>query len=86
MDLESDLQVIAEYVEKYRSQYNITPTYGAKLELSCLAFGEGHNLLYRQLIPTTNGDGYWDCLDDPQIRQLVLDEIIKAKKQEENPR
>ncbi|GEM_PF-6412109 len=79
MGLEQDLEIINDYVKEYRDKYNVVPSYGTKLELSCLAFGEGYNLLYRQLIPTINGDGYWNSMDDPEIRQLVLDEITKAK-------
>ena len=80
MSLESELQIITEYVEEYRVRYHITPTSGVKSELSCLAFGEGYNLLYCQLITTLNGGGYWSCMHDQEIRQLVLDEITKSQK------
>jgi len=82
MGLEEDLRLINDFVEEYRARYKVVPSYGEKLELSCLAFGEGHNLLYRQLIPTINGDGYWTSMHDFEIRQLVLDEISKAKKED----
>lgn len=78
-DLEKEMQRITSYVHNYRKANNIQPTHGSKMELSCYAFGEGHNLLYRQLIPTIDNDGCWDELDDPVIRRLVLDEIDKQE-------
>ncbi|MEK6900079.1 MAG: hypothetical protein AABX05_03060 [Nanoarchaeota archaeon] len=79
MALEEELGLITDYVRTYRIEQNINPTPGEKFEFSCTAFGEGYHLLYRQLMLTTEGTGYWPLVsDDPEIRQLVLDEIAKG--------
>lgn len=76
---EQEMQIIEEFVSVYRERYGITPTRGFKPEGSCICFGEGHNLLYRQLVLTTKGDGDWLSLKDAEIRKLVLDEIAIAE-------
>jgi hypothetical protein len=75
-----DLELIVEFVREYRANAGITPTPGIKPELSCIAFGEGYNLLYRQLVTTFEGEGGWNELDCPEIRELVLRQIQKDKK------
>lgn len=78
MALEDEMQIITGYVEQYRRDYAITPTFGVKPEFSCFAFGEGYNLLYTQLIPTVTGSGYWQQVEkDPEILKLVLEQIEK---------
>lgn len=80
MGLEDEMQIIVDFVEQYRTKHKVTTTFGEKSELSCLAFGEGHNLLYAQLIPTVNDSGYWQQLEkDPEIRKLVLEQIEKEQ-------
>ena len=78
-DPKSQTQTITDYVNAYRIKHNITPTPGRKLEFSCYAIGEGTNLLYRQLVPTINGDGDWPSLQDGEIRKLVLEQIAKDR-------
>jgi len=74
-----ELEEIVNFVEAYRAKNGVKPTYEIKCEPSCEAFGEGHNLLYCQLIPTVNGDGCWKEIEDSGIRKLVLEEIKKSK-------
>ena len=72
---------IEEWVRNYRNRNNIIPTPGRKPELSCIAFGEGNNLLW-SLIKTVERDGAWKELDEDEkgeVIQLVLDEIKKPK-------
>lgn len=89
MDAVSDISKVIEHteicfieraVEYLRKLYVINPTPGYKFELSDIAFGEGHNLLYRQLLLTTNGYDAWQGLKDHDIRALVIDEIHKDRK------
>lgn len=77
---EDEMKTITDFVEKYRKEKKITPTPGIKFELSCTAFGEGYNLLYTQLVYTTNGYGSWQELKDEEVRKLVLDQIKKDSK------
>lgn len=77
---ESELKTIVDFVESYRSKRGIIPTSGIKFEPSCIAFGEGHNLLYAQLMNTTNGTGGWLELEDSEVRGLVLEQIGKDRK------
>jgi hypothetical protein len=72
-----ELSKIIEAVEDYRVKHCVIPTPERKFELSCIAFGESHNLLYRQLIPTTNGEGGWQELDDEKVRKEVLAQLKK---------
>lgn len=74
---QAEVRFIEKAVEHLRKLYCINPTPGYKFELSDIAFGEGHNLLYRQLLLTTNGYGAWQGLKDHDIRALVIDEIHK---------
>lgn len=73
-----EMDIIREFVRYTREKERIMPTEGYKFEMSCFAHGEGQNLLYRQLIPTTDGCGGWEELEDPEIRDLVLDVIKKT--------
>jgi hypothetical protein len=72
-----ELALILDFVERYRRENNIAPSRGRKFELSCEAFGEGYNLLYRQLIPTIEGSGGWEEIEDEKVRQEVLNQIKK---------
>ena len=54
---QQELDAIRQYVHNYRKAHGVVPTYGRKPELSCIIHGEGHNLLYRQLIPTVDDGG-----------------------------
>jgi len=73
----SEIARIIAFVEDYRTRYNIIPTNGYKPELSCYAFGEFYNLLYRQLVLTINGDAGWKEIENDEIRKGVLEEIKK---------
>ena len=78
---ELKIDKIKTWVKNYRKREKITATSGLKFELSCEAFGEGHNLL-RQLILTIDGDGSWKELDEDQngnIIDLVLKEIESGR-------
>ncbi|OGG44822.1 hypothetical protein A2673_02190 [Candidatus Kaiserbacteria bacterium RIFCSPHIGHO2_01_FULL_50_13] len=70
-----EMKEIEDFVHQYRREYDIVPTPGCKSELSCIAFGEGWNLLFRQLITTKDGDGDWPSLQYADIRAIVLREI-----------
>lgn len=74
-ELKKKIDYIKAWVHKYREVYNIKPTPGIKHELSCIAYGEGYNLLYNQLIPTVDGDGAWNELNSKEVVDLVLNEI-----------
>ena len=71
------MKTITDYVTAYRSKHDIQPTPGRKHELSCIQFGEGYNLLYRQLITTDENCGGWLELNSPEVRTLVLEQIAK---------
>lgn len=70
---------IIEYVHDYRNKNNVIPTHGYKPEPSCIAFGEFHNLLWCQLIPTTDGDGGWHEIDDYEICKGVYSYIQRER-------
>ena len=75
-DYELEMKTIVDFVEDYRKKHNIVPIRGRKIEMSGIAFGEGYNLLYCQLI-LTNNDYSWSELEDLDVRKLVLDQIKK---------
>ena len=80
MNRQEKIDKITSAVDRYREEHNVTPTPGAKDELSCFAIGEGHNLLHRQLIPTTNDTGSWETeIHDgtDEVLDLVLEQIEK---------
>jgi hypothetical protein len=81
MPKDLEMNRIIMYVKSYRARENVIPSPGMKPELSCEIFGEGYNLLYRQLITTNNGDGCWPEIEDDAVRQLVIDEINKDIKE-----
>ena len=84
MSVDLELELITHFVEQDRIRCNITPTYGAKFELSCEAFGEGANL-YRQLLLTVNGCEYWETISrDAEQRKLVLDYIRHEQRRMQN--
>ncbi|MBS3107999.1 hypothetical protein J4468_03735, partial [Candidatus Woesearchaeota archaeon] len=62
-----EIKFIEDFVNQYRTDYNIAPTPGYKFELSCYAFGEFYNLLYRQLVLTINGDAGWKEIENDEI-------------------
>jgi hypothetical protein len=74
------MEKIYAYVKSYRAKLGIKPTPGRKDEPSCIMLGEGHNLLYYQLITTPEGTGGWRELQHEDVRQLVLEEIAKTEK------
>lgn len=80
LDEDAEMKIIYDFVEVYRKKQGIVPTPGRKIELSCEAFGEGYNLLYRQLILTTNGLDGWLEVKNSEVRKLVLDQILKESK------
>jgi len=80
-DAKKETRKIIDFVRMYRKKHGITPTPGYKSELSCIAVGEGRNLLFRQLILTVEGDAAWLSLEDPQIRKIVLDEIAAENRE-----
>lgn len=77
---DAEMKIIEDFVDKYRAKKGIVPTLGIKPEPSCIAFGEGHNLLYVQLINTINGYGGWLELKDAEVRELVLKQIERDYK------
>jgi hypothetical protein len=76
-DYLTEMSLIEGYVKSYRIENKIIPTPERKIEFSCFAFGEGYNLLYRQLTTTTIGEGSWNELDYAPNRELVLNQILK---------
>ena len=70
------LREICRLVEIIRLRQGIVPTDEHKIEPSCIMFGEFHNLVFFQLIPTTNFQGSWNELkDSPEIVAGVLDQL-----------
>lgn len=77
---EKKIKQIIAWVRKYRKENDITPTPGLKYELSCEAFGEGHNLLFRQLVTTPIGKNGWHEIygdESGEVIELVLEEMKK---------
>ncbi|PIS40836.1 MAG: hypothetical protein COT26_01225 [Candidatus Kerfeldbacteria bacterium CG08_land_8_20_14_0_20_43_14] len=77
-ELQKKVLYIQDWVHKHREKEKIIPTPGYKFEFSCFMFGEGNNLLFRQLVATTDGlDGWGEITQDAsgEIIQLVLDAI-----------
>ncbi|HCM43807.1 MAG: hypothetical protein UY39_C0026G0003 [Candidatus Kaiserbacteria bacterium GW2011_GWC2_49_12] len=83
-DAEREMKTIRDFVHAYRDEHDITPTPGLKSELSCIGFGEGFNLFFRQLTLTVDGDGEWKSLEDPEIRKLALEEIEAQNRDAKN--
>ncbi|MBD3304160.1 hypothetical protein GF343_03375 [Candidatus Woesearchaeota archaeon] len=79
MTEEKEMQTIYAFVKKYRAEKDIQPIPGHKFEPSCIIMGEGRNLLYCQLVATSEGTGSWRELQHSDIRQLVLKEIEKKQ-------
>lgn len=63
-DRDVQLDVIRSTVSNIRTERNIKPTPGAKMEGSCFLYngGEMANLFWSQLIYTTEGTGEWQSL------------------------
>ena len=79
-ELQKKVLFIQDWVHKHRLKEGIVPTPGYKLELSCFMFGEGKNLLFRQLVPTIDGlNGWQEITQDTsgEVIQLVLDAIAE---------
>jgi hypothetical protein len=74
---EAEMETITDYVTAYRAKHDIQPTLGRKHELSCVHFGEGYNLLYRQLVLTDECHDGWLELNSPEVRAIVLEQIAK---------
>ncbi len=55
---DAEMDVIRDFVYRFRVKHGITPTPYVKMEQSAEAFGEGFVTLYQGLIPTT------ESLDD----------------------
>ena len=75
-----EIDLICDYVIWKRKLLGISEenlSFEPLWEGSCLAFGEGYNLLYRQLIPVAEESGDWEVLKDSEVRSLVIDEIHK---------
>lgn len=71
-NFDAEISTIKKFVKGYRKQNRIIPTHGVKFELSCESFGESHNLIYRQLATTIEGEGGWKELKDSEVRAMVL--------------
>ncbi len=85
LDENAEMQLIKDYVAAYRSKHGISEQqlgFKELPELSCEYYGEGNNLLYRQLMPTREGYGYWQDLKDAEIRKLVVEQIRKDAPQD----
>ena len=75
------IALIKLWVENYRKKNSITPSDGPKFELSCTMEGEGHNLVMRQLVPTTFDKGSWISEiqnGDNEILDLALEYMKKC--------
>lgn len=82
MSKKKEMKEITDYIDKYRKRNSIIPTHGHKPEPSCIAQGEGYNLLYCQLINTVDSEWKDDLYRDNEIRKLVLKEVRYAKADE----
>lgn len=76
-----NIQKVLAWVEAYREVHPPGLLHRTPLdELSCFLFGEGYNLLIRQLVNTEYPYGCWQDLhtdETGEIIQLVLDEMPK---------
>lgn len=78
MSYMEEMDYIRLFVLLYREEQGITKLrYDSLSELSCFMFGEFKNLLYRQLVNTQEFYGGWLQLVDDNVRQCVLEEILK---------
>tara|TARA_Y100000310_G_C20293355_1_gene628225 strand:+ start:115 stop:429 length:315 start_codon:yes stop_codon:yes gene_type:complete len=73
---EDKLAAVQRFVKIFRAQRGESVTPGSKSELSCFMQGEGNNLLYRQLITTTEGTGDWTALEGGNL-DLAYDTVQK---------
>jgi len=71
------LAAVQRFVKVFRAQRGDKVTPGSKPEGSCIMQGEGVNLLYRQLIPTTESTGNWGSLQDDAILDLAYQQVVK---------
>jgi len=71
------LDTIRKFVLKERMRHGITELKGPMPELSCIAVGEFHNLLWRSLMYTP--ESYWHELSDPEILDGVYKEALKIE-------
>ncbi len=80
-DREQNIVKIRTWVDAFRQRTRVENIGRAPLaELSCFAFGEGYNLLIRQLVNTEFPYGHWSELTNDstgEIIQLILDEMPK---------
>lgn len=75
---------ISEFVASVRKKLNISDEdlSGPLPELSCIAFGEFHNLLWRGLLCSREGTPKWDALQYPEILDGMYEEILKMERQQ----
>lgn len=71
--------VIEERIKLEIPDTAITPE--PKTEGSCINAGEYYNLLYRQLLTTTEGAGGWQDLLNPVILQAAHEYVMQQHKQ-----
>jgi len=72
----SEMALIVEFVKAYRLAFGVPVSPGYKPELSCVSFGDAHNLLYCQLVTTPEGIGGWLELNGHhELVRMVVDEI-----------
>jgi len=77
---EKKIKKIIAWVRNYRKKHSIKTTPGLKYELSCIGFGEGYNLLFRQLVTTPIGKNGWHEIygdESGEVIELVLQEMKK---------
>lgn len=75
-----EIEFIINWIKEYRLEKKINPAKRAAMELSCEAFGEGFNLLNRLIYTTDSVE--WGVVNDNELRSLVLNEIERWEKKE----
>ncbi len=73
---EAEMDVIRDFVYRFREQRGIKEAPYTKMSLSGEMFGEGMITLYEGLIPTTESYGVWNALEDDDTRRMVLKQVV----------
>ena len=72
-----EMTEITDFVCAYRQKYDVTPKTQPRSSLSGEGFGEAYVTLYQELIPTREGYGVWNALEDEAVRKMVLGQVRK---------
>ena len=71
----NDMKYIVEFVKKYRVEHNIQPGFDSLQEISGRYAVKVICCYIGSLVNTHEGYGSWHELEDPDVRQLVVNEI-----------